>query len=271
MKIGVGQMEPSICNVSENLERVRILLEEAEKSGIEILVLPELCNSGYVFKNINEAKQSAEKIPSGQMSELLREWSSDERLVVAGICESTHEGLFNSAGVFADGKHITTYQKIHLFLDEGDWFLPGQDAPPIINFKDYRFGVMICFDWIFPEAARSLALLGANIIAHPANLVLPYCQDAMVTRSIENHVFTITANRIGQETDQERKLKFTGESQITDPLGKVRYRGPENKATVHVMEIDPSQAEDKNINPRNDLFLDRRERFYLLSREQTMQ
>jgi predicted amidohydrolase len=121
---------------------------------------------------------------------------------------------------------------------------------------------MICFDWIFPEAARTLSLAGAQIIAHPANLVLPYCQNAMITRSIENRVFTITANRIGKEKLGIEKLRFTGQSQMTAPDGKILFRGPENKATFHVMSIDPKQALDKSISKRNDLFKDRRIEFY---------
>jgi len=94
---------------------------------------------------------------------------------------------------------------------------------------------MICFDWIFPEAMRTLALMGAQIVLHPANLVLPYCQDAMVTRCIENRVFEITANRIGVE----RGLKFTGASQITAPGGIVLHRATKTKEEALAVDIDP--------------------------------
>jgi len=76
--------------------------------------------------------------------------------------------------------------------------------------------MMICFDWFFPESARTLALKGAQLILHPSNLVMPYCQDAMITRSIENRVFSITSNRIGREGG----YNFTGKSQIVSFDGK---------------------------------------------------
>jgi predicted amidohydrolase len=123
---------------------------------------------------------------------------------------------------------------------------------------------MICFDWIFPESARTLALKGAQIIAHPANLVLPYCQDAMVTRSIENRVFTVTANRIGREKLNDQELAFTGGSQITNPKGDILFRGPMDKAAVHILTINPDQALNKHISIRNDLFKDRKPEHYTI-------
>jgi len=121
---------------------------------------------------------------------------------------------------------------------------------------------MICFDWIFPEAARVLALKGAEVICHPANLVLPWCQRAMVTRSIENRVFIVTANRIGGEKREGRELKFTGGSQITSPVGELLCQASEEGEEVGVVDIDPSIAKDKAITEENDLFSDRRPELY---------
>ncbi len=232
---------------------MKSILEEAEKTDVDVLVLPELCNSGYVFNEISEATDSAESIPEGPFSKELLAWSSSGRLVVAGICERTSDGLHNSAAVFGDGEHIITYRKIHLFLNEVDWFKAGLDEPPVIEYKGYRFGVMICFDWIFPEVARVIALKGAQVILHPANLVLPYCQDAMITRSIENRVFTATANRIGTE----RGVKFSGLSQITDIKGNRLCQMSIGKVGIASVTIDPILADDKSITARNDVFTDR--------------
>ncbi|MHA1864606.1 MAG: nitrilase-related carbon-nitrogen hydrolase [Candidatus Thorarchaeota archaeon] len=258
MKLAVGQMNPQICNVEENLTRVKSILEQAKKTNVDVIVLPELCNSGYVFKNISEATESAESIPKGPFSKELLAWSEDGRLVVAGICERTSEGLYNSAAVFGDGEHIITYRKIHLFLDEADWFRPGQDEPPVIEHRGYRFGVMVCFDWIFPEVSRVLALNGAQVILHPANLVLPYCQDAMITRSIENRVFTATANRIGTE----RGVKFSGLSQITDVKGNRLCQMNNEEVGIVSVSIDPALADNKSITARNDVLADRQPNLY---------
>ena len=258
MKLAVGQMEPQICNLKENLSRVKSILEDADKAKVDVLVLPELCNSGYVFNSLSEATDSAESIPNGPMSTKLLEWSRNERLVVAGICEQAENGLYNSAAVFGDGKYITTYRKIHLFLNEADWFKPGREEPPVIEHNGYRFGVMICFDWIFPEVARVLALKGAQVLLHPANLVLPYCQDAMVTRSIENRVFTATANRVGTERD----VKFSGSSQITDIKGNRLCQMTKESIGVASVIIDPELANNKSITARNDVLKDRHPDLY---------
>jgi predicted amidohydrolase len=258
MRVAVGQLDFQVGNTEENLRLVREVLEEAEKSDVEVLVLPELCNSGYAFKNISEATASAEPIPEGLVSRELLVWSGGGRLVVAGICERTSKGLYNSAIAVANGEHIATYHKIHLFLNEWDWFLQGQEEPPVIEFRGYKFGIMVCFDWIFPEVARVLTLNGAQVILHPANLVLPYCQDAMTTRSIENRVFTATANRVGTE----RGLTFSGASQITDMKGSRIARMNSRETGIVWADIQPCLADDKNITERNDILTDRRPRLY---------
>lgn len=258
MRIAVGQMKPLLTDVYENLLRVKSMLKKAEDNEVDVLVLPELCNSGYAFDNIEEAKSAAEKIPQGSFSEELCSWSKDKRLVVAGICEQTKEGLYNSAAVFADGTHITTYRKIHLFMNEKDWFMSGNEEPPVVDFKDAKFGVMICFDWAFPELARILMLKGAQVILHPSNLVLPYCQDAMVTRSIENSVFTATANRVGNE----RGIRFSGNSQITDTIGTRLVTLSDDEEGLAFADIDPHVADEKMITKRNHVIFDRRPELY---------
>ncbi|MHA2043165.1 MAG: nitrilase-related carbon-nitrogen hydrolase [Candidatus Thorarchaeota archaeon] len=258
MRLAVGQMEPVIANIEENISKVRALLGEAENKSVDVLVLPELCNSGYVFKSMEEAKASSEEIPHGSLSLDFLDWTEKERMVVAGICERTREGLYNSAGVFADGKHIATYRKIHLFLNEKSWFLPGKDEPLTVEFKGYKFGVMICFDWIFPEIARVLTLKGSQVILHPTNLVLPYCQDAMITRSLENRIFTATANRIGTERD----VSFSGQSQITNPKGQRLVSLDGSHVGIAWHDIDPADADDKMITKRNHVINDRRPDLY---------
>ena len=128
-------MEPQITSVEENIARVKVQLDEAKKNAVDFLVLPELCNSGYVFQSSDEANASAEEIPQGSMSSELLAWSKEGRMVVAGICEKTGKGLHNSAGVFAKGEHVTTYRKIHLFLNEKSWFQSGNDEPPVVEFN----------------------------------------------------------------------------------------------------------------------------------------
>jgi predicted amidohydrolase len=258
MRIAVGQMNPLLPDVHENLARLRVLLRKAEESKVDVLVFPELCNSGYVFRNKAEAAFASESIPNGRFSKELLKWSKSDRLVVAGLCEQTKVGLYNSAAAFAQGKYLLTYRKTHLFMNEKDWFLPGLEEPPVVEFKGAKFGIMICFDWAFPEVSRILALKGAQVILHPANLVLPYCQEAMVTRSIENSVFTATANRVGTE----REVVFSGNSQITNTNGDRLATLSGDEVGIAFADFDPQDADNKMITKRNHVLDDRRPDLY---------
>ncbi len=122
---------------------------------------------------------------------------------------------------------------------------------------------MICFDWLFPESMRTLALKGAEVIAHPSNLVLPYCPDAMPVRCLENRVYSVTANRTGAEMRKnESQLAFIGKSEIVTPGGEILARAGESEEVVMVADIDPAGSRDKKINPFNDIFKDRRPDLY---------
>ena len=121
---------------------------------------------------------------------------------------------------------------------------------------------MICFDWRFPEAARKLALGGAQIICHPSNLVLPHCPYSMVVRALENNVFTITSDRVGSENRTDQELKFIGKSRIITPDGEILGElGTDDPGFLSV-DIDPQLADNKQITPNNELLSDRRPEFY---------
>ena len=258
LKLSVGQASFQVAQLEANLGVIQARLAEADADGTDILVLPELANSGYTFGSREEAAASAEAVDGGSLCELLRDWSGAGRLVVSGLCERAGETLYNSAVVYAEGRLLAVYRKLHLFARESEWFKPGDAPAPVFDFRGYRLGVMICFDWVFPEMARSLALRGAQVILHPANLVLPYCQAAMVTRSIENRVFTATANRCGQD----RELHFSGLSQVTAPNGTLLAQAGADFMGVVGAAIDPSEADNKWITRQNHLFEDRRPDLY---------
>jgi beta-ureidopropionase len=258
VRIGIAQIEPHVGDIDFNLQTLATTLQEAERASVDVLVLPELASSGYAFESSEEAAECSENIPSGNYSERLLSWSKKNRLVVAGICEREESSIFNSAAMFCNGKHIVTYRKAHLFNREKKWFSPGQSEPPVAVFGEYSYGVMICWDWIFPEMTRILALKGAQLVLHPANLVLDYCQKAMQTRALENGVFTATANRLGKERD----LLFTGKSQITDNRGEVLVTMRANETGVRSVDINPRDADNKNLTPANHLMDDRRPEIY---------
>jgi predicted amidohydrolase len=182
--------------------------------------------------------------------------------VCSSDLEKEKDKIYNSLLIVSEGKVIDTYRKIHLFYKEQHWFSRGDKPLKVYDIKGIRVGAMICFDWIFPETCRTLALKGAQLIAHPSNLVMPYCQGAMVTRCLENRIFAVTANRIGTEKRGEDEFTFTGASQITAPEGKILASAPDNKVHVSVIEIDEKQADNKWINKYNDILKDRRPDFY---------
>ena len=230
----------------------------------DLLVLPELANSGYAYASPKELAPFAEASDGrGPFLSTLQELAGESgALIVSGFAEKTPEGLYNSAAAVSAEGVQQVYRKTHLFADEKDLFLPGNSGLNVLDYEGMRIGMLICFDWIFPEAARTLALKGAQVLAHPSNLVLPYCQQAMFARSLENGVFSITANRCGTEELGEKFLTFTGGSQLLDARGRLLCQGPPEGESVQVAEIELDDAESKWVTTRNHLFDDRQPEMY---------
>jgi len=259
MKIGYIQNEPIFGAKEKNFESVRLLLNGVKA---DLLVLPELFATGYAFTSIEEAKEMAE-IKQGQTAAFLKNLSDQTgATMVGGFIETDKDKIYNSLLVVSNGEVIDTYRNIHLFNKEKLLFSHGDHPLKVYDINGVKIGVMICFDWMFPEVCRTLAIKGMQVLAHPSNLVMPYCQRAMVTRCLENRVFAITANRIGNEQRGNDNFTFTGASQITGCDGEILSFAPVDKPHVSVVEIDEKSADNKMINEYNDLIKDRREDFY---------
>jgi predicted amidohydrolase len=259
-RVGFYQFKPKFGEVKQNRKKVRDALERAEA---DLLVLPELCFTGYHFQNRAELERLAENPKDSKTLEMLIELCRRKNMhVVSGFAEKDSGKIYNSALLVGPEGLLHTYRKIHLFLNEKDYFEPGNLPLQVQEIDGVRVGTMICFDWIFPETTRILALQGADIICHPSNLVMSYCQEAMITRCLENNLFAITANRIGADERPHGTLRFTGKSQIVAPKGKLLYRSDSQKEEMFVIEIDPALARDKQLNPKNSLLNDRRPEFY---------
>ncbi len=260
-KVGVCQFKPELMQIDKNLAKMESLLESI---SADLIVLPELAASGYLFNSEEEVQNIAEDPMNGPTATLFKRLAKQlNTSYVIGFAEKAENGIYNSAMLVNPDNSVHIYRKTHLFFEEKRWFKAGDTGFKIIRAKNnVKVGLMICFDWIFPESARSLALSGAQIIAHPTNLVLPWCQQAMITRSIENGVFSVTSNRIGKEKNGNNTLNFTGMSQIVDTKGNIIHRMDKNEESVFVTEIDPLESDDKGITEFNDLFLDRRTELY---------
>ncbi|MEA1973475.1 MAG: nitrilase-related carbon-nitrogen hydrolase [Candidatus Cloacimonadota bacterium] len=260
-KIGVCQFEPKLLQVKQNLQRMEELVNEVEA---DLIVLPELATSGYVFNNTKEVENIAEDAFDGATANLFKKLAKQNNCnFVVGIAEKYEGKIYNSSLLIHKSGKIDIYRKAHLFYEEKKWFTSGDTGFKVFSTEmGIKVGMMICFDWIFPEATRTLAIKGAQIIAHPSNLVLPWCQQSMITRSLENRVFSITANRIGLEKNDEKQLRFTGMAQMLNTKGEILHRFNETEEGVFVAEIDPQNADDKWITEYNHIFEDRKTEFY---------
>jgi 5-aminopentanamidase len=261
MKAGFYQFNPVFGKKEENLKKVLSAITDADA---DLLVLPEFFATGYRFVSQEEVSGLSEPIPNGDTTERLSDLSRQKGIyLVAGLPERDGDRFFNSAVLSGPDGFIGVYRKTHLFFEEKLYFSPGDTGFKVWDTKVGRIGIMICFDWFFPEAMRALALMGADIIAHPSNLVLPYCPAAMPVRCLENRVFAVTANRVGEENRKAgQSLRFIGQSQITSPEGKILIRAPENDEALLIAEINPETARNKNLNPLNNIFDDRRPEMY---------
>ncbi|MDA8077693.1 MAG: acyltransferase [Nitrospiraceae bacterium] len=261
IKAGLFQFAPAFGDIHRNVDRALAALASA---SAELIVLPELFSTGYQFTSADEVRELAEEVPSGFTTQRLADFSRERSIfIVAGIAERDGDRIFNSAVLTGPKGFIGVYRKTHLFHEEKLWFSPGDTGFRVWETAVGRIGIMVCFDWFFPESARTLSLMGADIIVHPANLVLPFCPDAMVTRCLENRVFAVTANRTGSEERGGReRLDFIGASQITSCRGNILARASRDREEYIEAEIDPAESRDKQLNQYNNLFTDRRPEKY---------
>lgn len=266
MRVAYYQFNPRFgereANISQCVNRLKSV-------KADLVVLPELFATGYQFVSIDETRVLAEEVPDGPTLVAMAELACKNNFyLVGGFAEKEGERLYNSAFLIGPEGLIGVYRKSHLFSDEKRWFIPGNTPYRVHDIGLAKIGIMICFDWIFPEVARTLALLGADIICHPANLVLPHCPQATITRSLENRVFIILANRIGtEERGENLPLDFIGKSRVVDPTGKVLAHSSSDAEEVVIVEIDPQAARNKIIAGKNDLFADRRKEFFFPLKE----
>ena len=254
MRLAVVQTNPVF---GKNEVNVHTATEQMRKVPADMYVLPELFNTGYNFASADELDRVAEKAEGATFRAIAGFAQRHSSYVAYGFAEMA-DHVYNSAALVGPGGLIGTYRKVHLFDRENLFFHPGNLGYPVFELPIGRIGLMICFDWIYPEAARSLALKGAQLIAHPSNLVLPHGPDAMVTRCLENRVFAATADRVGHENREGIDVQFIGASEIISPRGEILARLGKTEEGIAVVEVDLADADEKKINSHNDLLAGRR-------------
>jgi predicted amidohydrolase len=260
MNVGFLQFSPVFGELKQNLNFIRESLKKPH--SLDILVLPELALTGYTFEDSEEAYSLSEEI-GGTLSKELVDIAGENNITMAvGFLEREGKHLYNSS-ILVNGKGVIgVYRKVHLFRDEKAIFKAGNTGFPVFSVGDVKVGLLVCFDWIFPEATRTLALKGADILLHSANLVLPYYQKAAITRAIENRIFIILANRTGIEDRFGVKNVFTGESEVVNPGGQIILKAGKDEEGLFSVDIDPNDARDKNVTELNNIFEDRKPELY---------
>lgn len=260
--VGFYQFCPVFGDKRANLQKIA---DAVEKIEADLLVLPELCTTGYLFTSPTEVFELAEPIP-GPTTLFLESITRRKHLwLVLGMAERDEisKKCYNSAVLLGPDGYRATYRKAHLFLEEKLYFAPGDTPFRVYDLGIARVGMLVCFDHFFPEATRALALQGAQIICHPSNLVLPgKGQQITRVRAMENRIFWVLANRSGTEERGGKKLSFTGASQIVAPTGEILAQAPPDEESVQIVQISPAEADDKRVTAMNDLFADRRPEMY---------
>jgi predicted amidohydrolase len=255
MKTGFIQFSPLLGQAQATIQRLDALLDEARDA--DLIVLPELCNSGYNFEHKAMAASLAEEVSDSPFIRFLEaKAKAHQQYIVSGFHEKAGDALYNSSVLIGPRGWMGTYRKLHLFWNEKDIFEPGNLGLPVFQLDNgLTLGMLVCFDWMFPEAWRSLSLKGAQIVCHPSNLVLPgFAQKAVPIHALINRYFVVTANRIGAE----KELTFTGMSTMANPKGEVIFQAEAAEESVYFTDIVPEQADNKWITPRNHALDDRR-------------
>jgi predicted amidohydrolase len=264
-RVACQQLAPKIGDLAANRELCLAAIEQAADAGAEVIVLPELITSGYMFSSTEEAAEVA----IAPDHELLREWAAvaarADVVVVGGFCERGEDGrVYNSAAMVDAGGVRAVYRKLHLWDNEHAIFTAGSQAAPVIETRVGRIGVVICYDLEFPELTRSVALAGAQLLAVPTNWPLFPRPDgerpsevtiAMATGRM-NKMAVACADRVGLERGQD----WTGGATIVDPDGWVAAES--RSPGLVIADVDLQSALDKRLTDRADVFGDRRPELY---------
>jgi 5-aminopentanamidase len=267
-RVACCQLAPRIGEIEANRAAGLAAAEAAAASGAAIVVLPELSASGYVFRDVAEARSLAEPADGPTAAGWAVLARRHDVTIVGGVCEAGADGLlYNTAVVVDAGGVRVAYRKAHLWDAEKLVFTPGDEPPPVIDTAGASLGVMICYDLEFPEWVRLPALAGARLLCVPANW--PAQPRPEGERPIEvvrakaaastNRMFVAVCDRTGAE----RGVDWVGGSVIIDPDGwPLAGPDPGDHEITIAADCDLGAAADKRVSERNDVLTDRRPSLY---------
>lgn len=268
IRVACCQLATDVEDPERSAALTRAAIAEAVAGGAQVVVLPELTNSGYVFHSQDEARAAA----IGADDPLLQGWAEEagrgDAVVIGGFCELGGDGQLYNSSALVDGDGVkAVYRKLHLWGEENCWFHPGEQPAPVASTRHGRIGLAVCYDIEFPELTRGLALEGAELIALPTNWPRddappdgrPILHSLAATTAYLSKVFVAACDRCGTE----RGAEFEGGSVIAGPDGTLRA-GPvaDRGAEILYADCDLREAQDKRTSARNDAFADRRAERY---------
>ena len=266
MKIGLIQQQ-NVADVKQNMQHLATKIRELAKQGAELIVLQELHNSLYFCQTEDVEKfDLAEPIPGPSTSffgELARE---NGVVIVTSLFERRAAGLYHNTAVVieSDGSIAGRYRKMHIPDDpayyEKFYFTPGDLGFKPIDTSVGRLGVMVCWDQWYPEAARLMALSGAEILIYPTAIGYAASdtpdeqqrqREAWTTvqrgHAVANGIPVLAVNRVGHEPDpsgQTEGIQFWGSSFIAGPQGELLYRASEDEEESIIVNIDMTHGEN---------------------------
>jgi predicted amidohydrolase len=263
--VACQQIAPVVGDLSGNGDRAQLAIERALEAGAEVVVLPELCTSGYMF----ETQEEADSLAIGRDHSILAGWAAaaarSGAVVAGGFAERGDDGLtYNSAVVFPGAGPPAFYRKLHLWDREKLWFTPGSEFPPVIDSPVGKLAVIVCYDLEFPELTRALALAGVQLLLVPTNWPkLPKPEGERPAEVViamaaarANRMAIACCDRAGKERGQEWEQGAT----IVGPDGWVLAES--RKPGLLTAEVDLQAALAKRYTELADAFGDRRPDFY---------
>ena len=266
MRIVCQQLAPSVGDNVANLAAIGVAIDEALELEADLIVLPELCTSGYVFTSEDEVAAAALSPDSAVFTDWQSKLSGSGAVLVAGFPLLDPSGIYNAAVMLDDSGVLAIYRKVHLWDEEKRWFVAGDAAPPVVETRHGRLAMLVCYDLEFPEMVRGLLLEGADVVAVPTNwpaAATPAGErpdelhDAMSSARL-SRVILACCDRCGSE----RGMGFTGGSAIIGPDGWVKAERQARDAGAVVADLDVAMARDKALSQRNHTLGDRRPDVY---------
>lgn len=243
MRLALFQTDPILGATDQNREAMRAGLIAADA---DLAVFPECALTGYGFSSRAAALAVAETLPGPTTEELQALCARTDRHCLFGLLERDGDRVFNAAALVGPHGLVGRYRKMHLLHLGVDRFNDRGDLGfPVFEVADARLGVLICFDLSFPEAARSLKLAGAQVLAVITNWPTEArvsCVHAPPVRAQENHLFVAACNRVGDEAG----FTFRGESRVLDCEGRDLVAAGRD-VTVIRTEFDPGTADRNRI------------------------